>query len=80
MYETYVKAWRNDISAWAENVKHLTPSPSVGSALGELDLTGSASGQAEASPPSLIVAATDAPIADAPAIPAIVGTPGTQTI
>jgi len=67
MYENYVKAWRKDISAWAENVKHLPRSLSVESALGELGLTGSASGQAEASPPPLLVA-PNVPVADAPVI------------
>lgn len=66
IYENYVKAWRKDISAWAENVKHLPRSLSVETALGELGLTGSASGQAEASPSPLLVA-PDVPVADVPA-------------
>lgn len=45
MYENYVRTWRKDIGVWAENVKLLPRSPSVASALGELDLT-----QAEAAP------------------------------
>lgn len=38
MYEKYVKAWRNDVSDWTQNVARLPRSPSVESALGELDL------------------------------------------
>jgi len=39
LYEKYVKAWRKDVSDWAENVDRLPRAPSIESALGELDLT-----------------------------------------
>ena len=71
MYQKYVEAWRKDIAIWAENVTCLPRSPSIKSALGELDLTLSESGPAGNSPPSAIVAA-----ADTPATVATAGTSG----
>jgi hypothetical protein len=62
MYENYVRAWRKDIAVWAENVNHLARSPSVESALGELDLRGCPS---HASRPSVMA---DARMYDVPAL------------
>lgn len=62
MYQKYVEAWRKDISGWAENVARLPRSPSVESALGELDLKLSGSGHVEPSPsPSPFLATAGTP-------------------
>ena len=61
MYAEYVKAWREDITVWTENVGRLPRLPSVESALGELDLKLSRSAAVEHSPSSAVVAAGDAP-------------------
>jgi hypothetical protein len=57
MYQKYVEAWRKDITTWAENVTRLPRSPSIESALGELDLTLAGSRPAGNSSPPAIVAA-----------------------
>jgi glycosyltransferase involved in cell wall biosynthesis len=56
MYEKYVEAWRKDRIVWAENVDRLPRSPSVESALGELDLKLSGSARVEDSPPAIMAA------------------------
>jgi hypothetical protein len=76
MYEKYVEAWRKDIISWAENVTRLPRSPSINSALGELDLTLSGSGPVEISPAPVRAVAAEPPAADARAIPAAAGTSG----
>jgi hypothetical protein len=71
MYEECVKAWRKDIISWAENVDGLPRSPSVESALGELDLKLSASGP-------VVRSRSSARMADAATLAtlAATGTPG----
>jgi len=76
MYEKYVEAWRKDIISWAENVTRLPRSPSINSALGELDLTLSGSEPVEISPAPVRAVAAEPPAADARAIPAAAGTSG----
>jgi hypothetical protein len=60
MYKKYIEAWQKDITVWAENVGRLPRSPSVESALGELDLKPSGSTRVEHSPP-VIMAASGSP-------------------
>jgi hypothetical protein len=61
MYEKYVEAWRKDVSEWTENVDRLPRSPSVKSALGELDLKLFGSSHVEPSSPPLILAGAGTP-------------------
>jgi hypothetical protein len=62
MYEKYVEAWRKDVKDWTDNVDRLPRSPSVKSALGELDLKLPGSGPVEHSPSSPATAGAGTPV------------------